>query len=53
MRPVSIAPVKAMLRSVDLGQVKAYLDIALDSPSANLPDAFHAWALEAGAELSP
>lgn len=53
MRPVSIGPVKAMLRSVKLGEVKAYLDIALATPVANFPEAFRAWAIEAGADVTP
>jgi signal transduction protein with GAF and PtsI domain len=53
MRPVSIGPVKAMLRSVNLGEVKAYLDIALATPAANFPEAFRVWAIEAGADVTP
>ncbi len=53
MRPVSVGPVKAMLRSVDLVAAKAFVSKSLAGAGANFPDDFRAWATNAGADLSP
>ena len=53
MRPVSIGPVKAMLRSIDLAEARAFLDQALAGSGPDLAEEFRAWAGAAGADLTP
>ncbi len=53
MRAVSIGPVKALIRSVDLTEARAFIDTALRGAAPNFAEDFRAWAIENGAELSP
>jgi phosphotransferase system enzyme I (PtsP) len=49
--PAAVGPIKAMVRSLDLGAAQSAMSHWLAQPPANLRSAIHGWALENGVEL--
>lgn len=50
--PAAIGPVKAMIRSLDVGKLRAALPALLATPPADMRVALDEWAREAGVELA-
>jgi phosphotransferase system enzyme I (PtsP) len=50
--PASIGPVKAMMRSLDLGNLRAAMPAMLNGRIGNLRDPLAQWAQDNGVELN-
>lgn len=50
--PAAIGPVKAMIRSLDVGALRSALPVVLAAPPADMRSHLNGWAQSAGVELS-